>query len=119
MKLVKKKKFSDSFWYAFYGLKHTFINEMNFRIQLICSIMVIILGFIFKISLIEWIVCLLLISFVLVIETINTGYENMVDLIIDKYHPKAKIVKDLLASAVLIVNIFAMIIGLIIFIPKI
>ena len=82
-------------------------------------ILVIIMGFIFKISKIEWIICILLFVVVISEELINTTLEALVDLVMPEINPKAKFIKDVAASAVLVSAIGAIIIGLIIFLPKI
>lgn len=52
-------------------------------------------------------------------EILNTIIENLVDLVIDEYHPLAKKVKDMSAGIVLISAVFSFIIGLLLFVPKI
>ena len=62
---------------------------------------------------------ILAITLVWFAELINTAIEKLTDIIQPEFHPKAKIIKDLTASAVLITAIFSIIIGLLIFGPKI
>ena len=117
--MKNKKRLINSFKYAFTGIKTAFKTEQNMKIHLIILILVIIFGIILKISKAEWIICIILIGFVISLELINTAIENTVDLITIENNPKAKIAKDTAAGAVLISAITAAIIGLIIFIPKI
>jgi undecaprenol kinase len=49
----------------------------------------------------------------------KTAIEAVVDLTTTKQHPFAKIAKDAASAAVLVFTIVALVIGLIIFIPKI
>jgi undecaprenol kinase/diacylglycerol kinase (ATP) len=56
---------------------------------------------------------------VLTAELFNTAIEVLVDLVSPGIHPKAKIIKDVASSAVLLSAITAFIIGLMIFMPKI
>ena len=60
--------------------------------------------------------CLVL---VISLELVNTAIEAVVDLCTQEYHPLAKIAKDTAAGAVLISAIASVVIGLIIFVPKI
>ena len=83
------------------------------------TIIVIALGFILKISAFEWLIIILVIGMVIATELINTAIEAVVDLTTDKYHKMAKIAKDTAASAVMLFAIIAIILGLIIFVPKI
>lgn len=115
----KTKKIIDSFKYAIEGILTGIKEERNLKIHITIMILVIICGFIFKISRIEWIICILLFGLVISAELINTSIENVVDLITMEKHPKAKIAKDVSAGAVLIIAMTAAIIGFIIFGSKI
>ena len=77
------------------------------------------MGFYFKINTVEWLVILLVLGVILSLELINTALESVVDLVTDKYHPLAKKAKDTVSAAVLVFAVASVIIGLIIFIPKI
>jgi diacylglycerol kinase len=118
----KKQKFSlrkrlKSFVFAFAGLKILQKEEHNFRIHLVAAILVIAAGFIFGISLLEWIAIVLAIGFVFVVEIFNTAIENITDFISPDEHPSIKRIKDMAAAAVLISAIVAAVIGLIVFLP--
>ena len=82
-------------------------------------LIVIVAGFIFKISVMEWIACLLLFALVISLELINTAIETTVDIAMPEINEKAKYAKDIAAGAVLFSAIIAVIVGLIIFLPKI
>ena len=82
-------------------------------------IFVIIAGFLLKISIAEWIVCLILFAMVISLELINTAIEITVDIAMPKINEKAKFAKDISAGAVLFSAIISAIIGIIIFLPKI
>lgn len=117
--MKKEKNIFKSFKYAFEGIFTSLKTEKNMKIHFIIMILVIILGIILKISKIEWIICIILFGFVISLELINTAIENTVDLITTEINPKAKIAKDVSAGAVLVAAITAVIVGLIIFVPKI
>ena len=107
-----------SFGYAFQGIWECIRDERNIRIHLTMTTLVIIGGIILHISLHEWIVCLILFGLVISLELVNTAVESVVDLVTDEKRPLAKKAKDTAAGAVLVSAIFAAIIGLIIFVPK-
>ena len=115
----KRKKLRNSFKYAFEGIKEAWKTEQNLKIHFIIMLLVIIAGFIFKISLIEWMVCLVLFAIVISLELINTAIETTVDIAMPDINEKAKYAKDIAAGAVLFSAIISVIIGLIIFLPKI
>lgn len=115
---VDKKKLRNSFKYAFRGVIQTYLGEQNMRIHTAIAILVIICGFIFKISYVEWLICLVLICLVLMAEFFNTSIEYVVDLASPKKHPLAKAAKDTAAAGVLIMAVISSIAGLMIFVPK-
>ncbi|WP_108822432.1 diacylglycerol kinase family protein [Dysgonomonas sp. Marseille-P4361] len=119
-----KNKFSiverlRSFKYAINGLKILFKKEHNARIHLVISLLVVISGFVFNISNIEWLAILILIGFVISLEAINSAIETLSDFVSPHKNNMIKAVKDLSAGAVLIASIIAVICGCIIFLPKI
>ena len=118
-KVLSIKRLRKSFGYAFKGIDDVIKHEPNMKIHVVVAILVVIMAFILKVSIIEWIILVLLIGAVLAAETINATIENLVDMYTKEYDEKAKIVKDTAAGTVLILAITSAIIGLIIFIPKI
>ncbi|MCI8641374.1 MAG: diacylglycerol kinase family protein [Clostridia bacterium] len=111
-------EFIKSFKYAIEGIIVAIKEERNLKIHICIMILVIICGFIFKISTMEWIICIILFGLVISLELVNTAIENAVDLVTLEKNPKAKIAKDVAAGAVLISAIVSAIIGFMIFIPK-
>lgn len=112
------RKRIKSFGYAGRGIRVVFRSEPNMRIHIVVGLLVLICGFIFKISIIEWILCLLCFGLVLGAEMMNTAIENVVDLVSPNHHILAGKAKDIAAGAVLICAIISVIIGLLIFVPK-
>ena len=116
---MKKGSLLKSFQYAFEGILSALKTERNLHVHVIMMTLVIIFGFIFKINVYEWIICIILFILVIAAEMFNTAIEATVDMAMPNLHPLAKKAKDVSAGAVLIIAFGAMIIGLIIFIPKI
>ena len=112
------KKFINSFTYPIKGLKYAYRNEQNLAVDLGIAAIVIIFGIIFKVSLVEWAILFLTIGLVISCELINTAIEAVVDLVTEEYHPLAKVAKDTSAAAVFIFAIVAVVVGIIIFGPK-
>jgi undecaprenol kinase len=115
---LDKKRLTNSFKYAFEGILQAYVGEQNLKIHTVIAILVIIFGFILKISYTEWLVCLVLIGLVLMAEFFNTSIEYLVDLVSPEIHPLAKATKDTASAGVLMMAIISAIIGLIIFVPK-
>ncbi len=113
------KKLIKSFGYALRGIGHAFKSESNMKIHLAITIIVIAGGFLLHISLSEWLVCIACFGLVFGAELMNTSIEKLVDIVSPEHNPKAGRVKDLAAGAVLVCVVFSVIIGIVIFAPKI
>lgn len=112
------KRFVKSFGYASEGLRYTFYHEQNIIVMLIMGIIAIVMGIIFKISYLERLAIIMIIGLVLSLELMNTAIEAVVNLHDGSKKSKyGKIAKDCASGAVALAAIFALIIGLIIFIP--
>lgn len=116
---VRKHNVLKSFSFAFSGIRAALLNERNLQIHLAVSIAVIMFGVFFGISSLEWIIILLAIGGMFSLELLNTAIERVVDLATEEYHPLAKQAKDIAAGAVLVYAIVSVIIGGVIFLPKI
>lgn len=112
-------KILRSFIYAFNGLKTCFTAETNFKIHIAFSIAATALGFLLSISSIEWLAVIGCIAFVIAMEMINTAIEKLCDVVHKDLHPGIKKVKDVAAGAVMMAAIGSLIIGALIFFPKI
>lgn len=115
----KTKKILNSFKYAFSGIVQSFKTERNMKIHILIMTLVIIAGFVYKISTMEWIICIILFAIVISAELINTAIETVVDMITKEKREEARIAKDVAAGAVLVTAIAAGIVGVLIFLPKI
>lgn len=117
-KALSIKRLIKSFGYAFKGFIKSFKEEPNMKIHVMMTFLVIICGFIFKVSQLEWIVLLFAIGLVIGAELLNTAIENLVDLVCKERNEQAGLIKDVSASFVLVLAIISAIVGLIIFLPK-
>ncbi|HQA98874.1 MAG: diacylglycerol kinase family protein [Candidatus Dojkabacteria bacterium] len=115
----KTEDFFKSQGYARNGIKLIFKNERNFRIELVITALVILAGVFFKISHFEWIAISLVISMVLISETINSAIEALCDTVSQDFKINVKYAKDVSAGAVLVSALVSVITGLIIFLPYI
>ncbi|MGO0078288.1 diacylglycerol kinase family protein [Streptococcus suis] len=116
----KNRELIASLEFAVTGLLTAFKEERNMKKHLASAILVVLAGLIFQVSVTEWLFLLLSISLVIAFEIVNSAIENVVDLASD-YHFSmlAKNAKDMAAGAVLFVSGFAVLVGLMIFVPKI
>ncbi|KGF88420.1 diacylglycerol kinase family protein [Prochlorococcus marinus] len=109
-----------SFKYAFSGISYVLKTSRNFKIQLIFAVTSLMIGFLLKISQINYVILIAAIMSVLILEVLNTSLESIVDLVVKKeFSSLAKISKDTSAGAVLLASINSVIIAVYIFVPKI
>jgi len=112
------QKLIRSFGYAFKGIGYAAATQLNFRVHLVATLTAVCMGYALHISVNEWQWIMLCITLVLVTELLNTAIETLTDLVSPGYHEKAGRVKDVAAGAVVITALFALLTGLIIFLPK-
>lgn len=117
--MSKKKHLLYSFKYAFQGIVSAFKTERNMKIHVAAVVLVTIAGLFFKISKIEWMICIILFGMVISLELANTAIETTVDIAMPEKNEKAKLAKDIAAGAVLVCAFISLIIGGMIFVPKI
>ena len=119
---IKKKgfkRFLKSFKNSVDGLIYAYKNEQSLWIHGISSAVCIILGLVFKIRFYEWSIVIIALGLTLGMELINTAIEATVDLVTEEYHPLAKVAKDTSAAAVFVFAIASIVVGIIIFLPKV
>lgn len=112
-----------SYRYALKGLKYALASQPNFWIHWFWAAAAAVLGFYFNIQPFEWLALVLTISSVLIAEMLNTALEVVTDAL--KEHKRTEqddfyimVAKDVAAGAVLLSAIASVIIGLIIFLPR-
>ena len=115
---MKNKKLINSFKYAFKGIGSAFLTERNMKIHVTMMMLVIICGILFKISVLEWFICIACFGIVIGGEMFNTAIEQVVNIAMPEKDPRAKLAKDVSAGGVLVLALAAATIGLIIFVPK-
>ena len=113
-----KKRFK-SFSYAFGGLKTALKEEHNARIHIAAALLALLFAFLLDINKYEWIAVIFAIGLVFAMELVNSAIENTADFISLEKHDTIRKIKDLSAAAVLVSAVAALIIGLLIFLPKI
>jgi diacylglycerol kinase len=103
---------------AWRGLRDMVMTQQNFNIELFAAVLVIAAGIIFGISPTEWALVIICITSVLAAESINTSIEKACDAITLEYNEYIRAAKDMGATAVLIIAAGSVIIGGMIFLPK-
>ena len=112
------KSRTESFRTAFSGLVHALNTQKNFQLQVLIGLVTALVAWFLDFTRIEWLILIITIALVLVAELLNTVVEVVVDLAVkEKLLPDARLAKDVSAAAVLLLSIFAVFVGLLLFIP--
>ena len=107
-----------SFKFAFRGLWLLVKTEDSIKSQLFLGLIITILGFVMDLSVTEWLFQTLAITLVLTTESLNTGIEKLCDFVNPDYDKRIGFIKDISAGAVTFAALFALIVALIIYLPK-
>jgi|AGTN01.1.fsa_nt_gi Diacylglycerol kinase len=107
------------FIYAFRGIGKALREEISFRVMTGCFVLVVAAGLLLRVTALEWAVLLLCCGAVLAAEMVNTALERAVDIAAPEKHPLAEAAKDIAAGAVLMISLFAVAVGLFIFLPHV
>ena len=107
-----------SFKFAFRGLWLLMKTEASIKSQLVLGILISIVGFVMDLSATEWLFQTLSIAMILTAESLNTAIEKLCDFVNPDYDKRIGFIKDISAGAVTVAALFAVIIGLIIYLPK-
>lgn len=109
----------SSFRNAIRGLGTAFKEERNLPFDCLFALVPVVLGFAFGVSLSEWLAIIVCIGLVVGMELMNTALESIVDLASPEMHHLAGRAKDCAAAACLVASASALIVGIVIFAPRI
>ncbi len=104
--------------FAYKGAFKLIMTEHSVMTQFSIGILMTIAGFYFNITATEWLFQVFAIGLVMSVEGLNTAVEKIADFIHPGYHERIGFIKDIAAGAVFFAALTAIIIGLIIYIPK-
>jgi len=116
---LKNKNFIDAWRKAFSGIWYAIKTQRNIKVQLVIAVVIILCMIFLKLNITECIFLTFATMSVIITEVINTAIESTVNLCTDKFHPIAKIAKDVAAGAVVLSALNAVIIAILIFVGRI
>jgi len=108
-----------SFKYALEGMMVAIKNEPNLRIHIFFAVLALTLGTFLKLNTLEWLILAFTIFWVISLELLNTVLESIVDLVSPEVKGAAKVAKDVSAACVLLSAILSIVVGALLFLPKI
>ena len=101
------------------GFKSYAQEGKSIIIYLVGVILETVMGFVYNINGLEWILIICILGIILAVELINTAIENTCDAISKEYNPLIKIAKDCGSAATFTIFTVAVILNVIIFLPKV
>ncbi|MHA6698108.1 diacylglycerol kinase [Chryseobacterium sp. A321] len=114
---MNNKTFLSSLKNALNGLQHAVRTERNLQIELFAFVLNLVFIVIFDLTYVEISILLLVCALVLCMELLNTALEKMADFIEPNRNDKIGLIKDIAAGAVLLASLFALFVGLVIYLP--
>lgn len=121
--MIERKKHPGAifrkFGYALRGLKTSLKEEKSLVIHCVAALLAIIVSAVLQLNPTSWAIIIVMIGLVISSELVNTAIENVVDMVAFKFNFNAKKIKDIAAAATLILAIVAIVVGLLIFVPRI
>lgn len=116
--MAVKNGLTKSLRHAFAGIIYSVRRERNMRIHLFAACAAFTLAWRLNLDKHEILILCLTVAGVLVAETFNTALETLVDLVSPEFHPLAKVAKDTAAGAVLLAALASLVVGYLLFVPK-
>jgi diacylglycerol kinase len=111
-------RFARGFAHAWHGVRHVFSSQRNARVQLSLAVAVVALGFGAGLETGEWLWITAAIAAVIAAEMFNTALERLGDSVSREHHPLIGQAKDAAAAAVLVIATGALVVGALIFWPR-
>lgn len=112
------RKFLLSFVVGFAGIGHALRSEQNMRLHALAAVGVVVGGFVLGLAAWEWVAIVSCVGLVLSAECMNTAIERLADRVSEERHPLLKQAKDCAAGAVLMLAMMSVVVGCIVFVPK-
>lgn len=116
--MISFRLFFRSFRHAVRGVMIVFQTEQSFRLQMLAATVALGLGIGLKVSRVELVALLVVSAAVLTLELVNSTFERLADALKPRLHPLVQEVKDIMAATVLLAALFAFVIGMLIFVPR-
>lgn len=108
-----------SFGFAWRGIITSSRHETHLQFHWIAALLVTSTSWLLDLNRYEWITVVLCVVLVLAAELFNTAIEHLTDLVSPNYHPLAQKTKDAAAGAVLLIAMGVIVVGAVVFLPKI
>ena len=110
---MKNRSLRARIGFAVAGWRAAWARERSFRTQTWCGVLALVILYLLQAPPIWWALVAVTCALVLALELINSALEALVDLLHPAIHPEVKVIKDMLAGAVLAISCAALFAGLV------
>lgn len=117
VKTWRSHTFREACRYAWRGVRLSFFQERNIRLQFVGFITALFFGVWLGLSALELAVILLVSALVIVLEMTNSAVELLANAVQPKYNVEIRNLKDIMAGAVFVSSLAAIFIGFTLFVP--
>ncbi len=104
--------------YALRGVGFALRSQRNFRIHLLAAVGVLVAGGLLRFSRLEYALLVATVMVVILGELLNTAMEFILNLLESRNHPAVRAAKDIAAGGVLMVVFGSVIVGMLLFGPR-
>jgi len=109
---VKNRPFHERMGFALAGLRAAWQRESSFRTHCLMAVLALGALLVLRPAPVWWALVALVVALVMALELVNSALEAIIDRLHPERHPEIRIVKDMLAGAVLVASIAALLIAL-------
>lgn len=115
---LKKQTQAHSFAVAFASIGRALKSELHMKIHACVAVLALLACWVLGVEPFGWCLVIICIGCVIAAELFNTALEALADKVSPEYDPLIKVAKDTAAGAVLVLAIMAVVVGLVVFVPK-
>jgi diacylglycerol kinase (ATP) len=114
----RRQTLPRSFRAAFAGLFYGLRTQRNLQIHAAAAVLVVLAAIVLRLTRVEWCLIVLCIGLMAAAELLNTAVEVTLDRLWPQYDDGVRVAKDVAAAAVLMAAITSIVVGLIVFVPR-
>lgn len=109
---MKNRPFHERLGFALAGLKAGWRRERSFRTHVAFALLAALVLLVLRPAPVWWGLVAVVVALVMALELINSAMETIIDLLHPDRHPEIKVVKDMVAGAVLTISLAALVVAL-------
>jgi diacylglycerol kinase len=109
---MKNRPFRARIGFALAGLRVAFTRENSFRTHCLFAAAALVALLVLHPAPLWWALVAVVIALVIALELVNSALEALIDLLHPGQHPEIKVIKDMIAGAVLVASLAALVVAL-------